>query len=46
MCGSHHRLRVDVELLVNIGDLSRSAEGVRADEAAYLQDWLVEKSSR
>src|ERR1700722_13605976 len=38
MCGSHHCLRVDVELLVDVGDLSRSAEGVHADEAAFEAD--------
>src|SRR6202051_1184797 len=35
MCGSHHRPGVDVELLVDVGDLPGGAERVHANEAAF-----------
>jgi hypothetical protein len=35
MCGSHHRLGVDVELLVDVGDLAGGVKAVHADEAAF-----------
>ena len=38
MCGSHHRLSVDVELLVDVGDLAGGAKAVHADEAAFEAD--------
>jgi hypothetical protein len=36
--GAHHRLGVDVEFLVDVGDLARSAEAVHADEATFETD--------
>ena len=38
MCGSHHRLGVNVELLVDVGDLAGGAKAVHADEAAFEAD--------
>src|ERR1700676_5179076 len=38
MCGSHDRLGVDVELLVDVGDLAGGAKAVHADEAAFETD--------
>jgi hypothetical protein len=35
MCRSHHRLGVDVELLVHVGDLARGAKAVHANEAGF-----------
>ncbi len=45
MCGSHHRLGVDVELLVDVGDLSGGAEAVHADEAAFEADIALTRPS-
>ena len=39
--GAHHRLGVDVELLVDVGDLAGGAEAVHADEAAFEADVAV-----
>src|ERR1700678_2026022 len=36
--GANHRLGVDVELLVDIGDLAGGAEAVHADKAAFEAD--------
>jgi hypothetical protein len=36
--GAYHRLGVDVELLVDVGDLAGGAEAVHADEAAFETD--------
>src|SRR5450432_1658496 len=36
--GAHHRLGVDVELLVDVGDLAGGAKAVHADEAAFEAD--------
>jgi hypothetical protein len=38
VCGANHRLGIDVELLVDIGDLAGGAEAVHADEAASEAD--------
>jgi hypothetical protein len=38
MRGTHHRLDVDVEFLIHVGDLAGCAEVVHADEAAFEAD--------